>query len=250
MNTGPIKPVSGRLATASAAKSGSTVTAVVDGTEVTVQVARDLAVASGDVLMLNLYGSQWIAVGRLFTAAPADTTPSNGVVPPPRPTTTTGRAVISPVETRSYRSGDWRTDNDDVYQGQFGGQGNHTGCAFYGTKPRSLSGATVTSASIRVRRPDAGGANAAQATTLRLVTQSRRPGGAPTLTSSTLGPSLRRGATDNSFDIPTAWAQAMVDGTAGGLAVFDSGGSPYVILAGRGRWSAAFTMTINWRRTS
>ncbi|MEE3918179.1 hypothetical protein V2I01_04775 [Micromonospora sp. BRA006-A] len=40
----------------------------------------------------------------------------------------------------------------------------------------------------------------------------------------------------------------MVDGTAGGLAVYDSSGSPYVRFAGRGSWSPAFTLAISWRR--
>jgi hypothetical protein len=245
--SGRTKPIT-RLATATAAKSGSTCTAIIDGTVVTVQCARDLTVASGDVLMLILFDAQWFAVGRAFTAAPVDTAPDNTPPPPPKPTTVIGTTVIAPVETRSYRSGKWRTDNDDVYQGQYGGNGNHTGCAFYGNKPRSLAGATVTRAVIRVRRPDAGGANAAQPTTLRQVTQKTRPGGAPTLTGSTSGPSLRRGQTTNSFAIPTSWGQAFVDGTAGGLAVYEADGSPYVILAGRGRWSAAFTLTLNWTR--
>lgn len=245
-----IKPDAIRLATATATKSGSTVTVTADGIEVTVQVARDLTVASGDVLILLMYQSQWIAVGRMYTAAPADTSGTNTPAPSPKPTVVTGTTVIAPSETRSYRSGGWRTDNDDVYQGQYAGNGNHTGCVFYGTKPRSLSGVTVTGATIRVLRPDAGGAYAAQATTMRLVTQATRPAGAPTLTSSTSGPSLRRGGRNDAFAVPTAWAQSIVDGTAGGIGFFTSSGSPYVIFAGRGRWSPAFTMTISWKRVT
>jgi hypothetical protein len=235
------------LATATAAKSGSTVTANVNGTVTTVQVARDLTVASGDVLLVDRVGSEWFAVARVFPASV--TTPIENDPPPdPKPAVVTGTTSISPVETRSYRSGSWRRDNDKVYQGQYGGNGNHTGAVFYGAKPRSLAGATVLSASIRVRRPNEGGANAPQATTMRLMTNATRPGGAPTLTSSTSGPSLRRGTTDASFNIPVSWAQAMVDGTAGGLAFFESDGSPYVILAGRGDYGPAFTMTIRWSR--
>lgn len=244
-----IKPGT-RMVTATSAKTGSTCTAIVDGISTTVQCARDLTVASGDVLLLILFGSQWFAVGRAYSAAPVDTTPDNAPPPAPKPSAVTGKLVVVPVETRSYRSGDWRDDTDDVYQGQYGGNGNHTGCVFYGTKPRSLAGATVTGATIKVRRPDAGGTNAAQTVTMREMTQRTRPSGAPTLGSSTSGPSLRRGQTTNSFAIPTSWAQDFVDGTAGGLAFFASGGSPYVILAGRGRWSAAFTLTISWKRTT
>lgn len=239
--------MSALLATATAAKSGTTVTATVNGTETTVQVARDLAVAAGDVVIVERIGAEWFAIGRAFSAAPAATNPE--APPEPRPPVTTGTLVVSPVETRSYRASfGWRTDNADVYQGQYGGWGVHTGCAFYGGKPRSLAGATVTDARIRVRRLTAG-AYAAQATTLRLVTQATRPGGAPTLTSSTAGPSLAVGATNNSFAVPDAWVQAMVAGTAGGLAIYDADGSPYVRLAGRGSWSPAFTLTISWRRS-
>lgn len=234
--------------TATSTVTGSVASFNIQGTTVTVQVARGLTIAVGDVCLIVKVGAQWFVTARLFAAAPVD--PGSDDPPPPKPTTVTGKLVVVPVETRSYRNGSWRTDNDDVYQGQFGGNGNHTGCAFYGGKPKSLAGSTVTAASIKVRRKNAGGITAAQSTTLRLVTQTKRPAGAPTLTSSTSGPHLRWGASDNSFDIPTSWAQAMVDGTSGGLAVFDSLGSPYVIFDGRSAYSAAFTMTISWSRTS
>lgn len=241
--------MSGILATATTSKSvASTVTATVNGVETLVQVARDLTVAAGDVLLVVRVGAQWFAVARYFPAAIVDL-PSNDRPPDPKPVVTTGSLVVSPVETRSYRpTYGWRTDTTDVYQGQYGGWGNHTGCAFYGAKPRSLAGATVTSATVKVRRPGGTGSTyAAVGTTMRLMTQATRPGGAPTLTSSTAGPSIKAGA-DTTFTIPDSWAQAMVDGTAGGIAFFDSDGSPYIIFAGRGSWSPAFTLTINWRR--
>jgi hypothetical protein len=232
------------IAVAQGAKAGSTVTATVNGTDTTVQVARDLTVAAGDPLMVTKIGAQWFAVGRLFAAAPA--APSNDTAPTPKPGTVVGSLVVAPVETRSFRSGAWRTDKTSVMQGSYG-SGNHTGCAFYGSAARSLAGATVTSATIAVRRLT-GGFFAAQTTTMRLVTEATRPSGAPTLGSSTTGPSLAVGATTNAFTIPTSWAQSMVDGTAGGLGFFDADGSPYVIFAGLGDWSPAFTMTINWTR--
>ncbi|WP_420124385.1 hypothetical protein [Nakamurella sp.] len=240
--------MSSLVATATAAKSGSTVTASVNGTVVTMEVTRDQAVAAGDVLLVTRVGAFWFVIGRLYAAAPPPPDIPDNVIPPdPKPPTTTGSLVVSPVETRSYRSSGWRTDNTDVYQGQYGGWGNHTGAVFYGSKPRSLAGATVTAASIRVKRLSAG-TYAPQSTTMRLVTQATRPGGAPTLTSSTAGPSLAVGASTSSFAVPTAWAQAMVDGTAGGIAFYDSSGSPYVRFAGRSSWSPAFTLTISWRR--
>lgn len=234
------------LATATTVKTNGICSAIVNDVVTEIQVARDLTVAVGDVLILQRIGSQWFAIGRAYTAAPLPT--DNETAPPPKPVTTSGTLVVAPVETRSYRSGGWRTDNTNVYQGAYGSGGNHTGAVFYGRKPRSLSGATVTSARIRVRRSSGGGIIAPQSTTMRLVTQSTRPGGAPTLTSSTAGPSLARGAS-TTFAVPDAWAQAMVDGTAGGIGFFDAEGSPYVIFDGRGSWSPAFTLTINWTRS-
>lgn len=237
--------MSALLATATAAKSGSTVVATVNGVSTTVQVARDLTVAAGDVLVVERIGTQWFALARAFAAAPV--APDNAPAPDPKPTVTRGSLVVSPVFTGSYRSSGWRTDRLDVLQGQYGGNQNHTGCAFYGTKPRSLAGATVTDAKIRVRRRS-GGVYAAQTSTLWLVTQATKPAGAPTRTSSTTGPSLAVNATNNAFDIPNSWVQAMVDGTAGGLAVFDSGASPYIVFAGKASWSPAWTLTITWQR--
>jgi len=243
--------MSALLATAIEAKTGSTVQATVNDTTVTVEVARDLTVAAGDVLLVQRVGSQWFATSRHFAAA---TTPPETVepAPPPKPATVSGRLVVAPVETRSYRptgpGPDWRTDEDAVWQGEYGGYGNNTGCVFYGTKPRSLAGATITSAIIVARRLK-GGVYAAQATTMRLMTNAVRPAGAPTLqVASTSGPSLPVGGTTYAFFIANSWAQAMVDGTAGGLAFFVSGGSPYVKFAGRGAWSPAFTLTMNWTR--
>lgn len=228
------------------AKTGDTISVWINGATVTVRCARDIIPAQNDVLLINRAGMWWTAVARLGTAAvPPSTT--NGTAPDPKPATTSGTATFGPVETRSYRTLGWRFDTDDIYQGQYGGNGNHTGCAFYGSGPRSLAGATVTNAAIQVRRHNGGGITAAQPTTLWLVTQATRPAGAPTLGASTPGPSLAWGAS-TWFAVPVAWAQAIVNGTAGGLAIFTGSGSPYVILDGRGSYGPSFTMTINWSR--
>lgn len=236
------------IGSATGAASSGLVTMTINGVDTVVQAARGVTYAAGDRVAVVRIGAVWVAVCLLGTAAPAALPDPNPVTPPPKPTTVSGSKTFTPVETRSRQGSKWRTDNDDVYQGQYGGNGNHTGCAFYGSGPRSLAGATVTSAYLKVKRKNGGGITAAQTTTLRLVTEKTRPSGAPTLTSSTTGPSLKWGASAT-FAIPTAWAQAMVDGTAGGLAIFDSDGSPYVILDGRGAYSASLSLTINYTRT-
>jgi hypothetical protein len=237
---------SSRIATAAGAKSGSLVPVLINGVTVQVQCARDITPAAGDVLTLSRFGGLWVATGRMFPAA-VSLGSSGSVGPDPNGDGAAGSLVVPPVETRSYRSTGWRFDTTQTIQGEYAGNGNHTGCAFYGSGPRSLVGATVTSATIAVRR-GGGGAFAASSTTLWLVTQATRPGGAPTRTSSTAGPSLKVDAQNLAFAVPVAWVQAMVDGTAGGLAVYNAGASPYVRLDGIHEWGPAWTLTINWSR--
>lgn len=234
------------LGVAKANKSGNTVLATINGHDVTVQVARDLSVSTGDPIMVNRVGAQWVAFSRLATGAVSEL-PVNPVLPNPSPSIRSGTLVVAPVETRTYGPAGWREDTADLFQGEYGGQGPFTGAAFYGDLPTSLAGATVTGATLHVRR-ERGGQVAVLAPTLRLVTEDARPAGAPTLTSSATGPSLAPGQITQDFTITTSWAQGMVDGTAGGLAVNAASGTPYLRFAGRGAWSPAWTLTINWTR--
>ncbi len=233
-------------AIATSAKTGSTATADIGGTNVTVEVARDVSVSSGDALILSRSNGTFYVVGRAGIAAPAALPDSPPPVPPPKQTQR-GQLVISPVETRSYRNGAWRLDTDEIVQGAYGALGNSTGVAFYGDKPRSLEGAIITGVQLQVRRADRGGGNASTDTTAWLVTESARPAGAPTLSASTAGPSIRRGYTA-SVALPASMGQALVDGTAGGIAVYAASGTPFVVFAGQGEWSPSFTVILSWER--
>lgn len=235
-------------ATATTIASGGLVSASVLGVTTTIQVVRGLSVAVGDIVLVEQIGQEWWAVA-LATANTPSAPPAPPPAAPPSKPPTIGRSVFAPVETRSYRSSvfvGWRSDTTSVYQGQYGGAGLHTGCAFYGSGPRSLKGATVTSASVQVRRLS-GGTYAAQSTTMWLLAQATRPAGAPTRGATASGPRLAVGST-GTFGLPVFWVQSMVDGTNGGIGFFVSGGSPYVRFAGKGDWSPAFSLTINWRR--
>jgi len=225
----------------------------VNGTVVGCRALRDLTVAVGDIVLCGRLNNQVVVIGRLFQAAPGEAPPEEVTPPPkPQPDTVTGTTVFAPKETRSYRNTGyvgWRTDNDDVYQGEYGSNGRHIGCVFYNGAPRSLDGATVTSASIRARR-GSGGDYAKRGTTLRMITNKTKPSGAPTFYTGTdaPGPNLAVNTTDSSISIPAAFAQALVDGTAGGLAIYESDGSPYVKLEGRADYSSSFTLSIKWKR--
>jgi hypothetical protein len=236
--------VGATVGTATTVKTGSVASFNVQGAIVQLEVARDLTIAVGDVCLIQRTGSQWMALQRLYTAAPAD--PGNPTLPNPQPASVEGQQIVPAVETRSYRAG-WVTAHDDVLQGDFAGAGNYTGCAFYGSTARALEGATITAATMLVRRKGSGGLAGAQTATLRLVTESTRPSGAPTLTSSATGPSLALGE-QAAFAIPTSWIDELADGTAGGIAIYDADGDPYMAFDGRGALPSAWTLTIAWTR--
>ena len=233
------------LGTATTVKSSGVATFTINGADVAVQVARDLTIGVGDVCLIQRFGAQWFAVQRFYTAAPAAV--DNAGVPAPLPPLVSGTLLCTPATTGSYRSAGWRADTDDIVQGQTGGSGVNTGCAFYGTTPASVTGATVISAQVLIRRPERGGVPAGLPLTLWLVTETSQPAGAPTLTLSTAGPTLAWGE-QTYWPVPTSWAQAMVDGTAGGLAVYEADGDPYVLLSGRSDFLPAFALSIDWSR--
>lgn len=245
--------------------SGGACLVTVGGITVTARVATTLTIAAGNILLLARLGSTYYVTAVVpaaptstpATPPPPDTPPPNtGDTPPaPKPVTRTGTLTCVPVSTACYRDGSWRSDGDpvnsfDSYQGRYGGSsfGRNTGCAFYGSKPHTLSGATVTKATVKLKRLSAGDYSA-RSVTLRLVSQSTRPSGAPTLNETTSGPALKIGDS-TTFTIPDSWGQAIVDGTRGGIAINVSSDDPYLHLAGRGSWSAAWTLSISWRRTS
>jgi hypothetical protein len=238
----------------------------VNGVLITARAVSGLSgVSSGTPLLIQRVGSTWWAMAAAPAAPaapPTNSTPPTGgggdSAPPPKPVVTTGSLVVAPVATSTYRDGSWRTDigsstSADTYQGRYSGSsfGTNVGVAFYGSKPHTLSGATCTGATVRLRRLSSGDYGL-RAPTLRLVSQTTRPGGAPTLNESTSGPSLgvqgQVSPSESTFSLPTSWGQALADGTRGGLAISISGDSPYIRLAGRGSWSAAWTLTIYWRR--
>ncbi|MFJ4365056.1 hypothetical protein ACIP4S_12985 [Streptomyces chartreusis] len=241
----------------------------ISGIRVTVRVVPGLTVAAKQNLLIVRKGSTYWAIA-ILTAAPAvpptppsgeDPPPSSGdPAPAPKPVVTTGKLVCSPIATSTWRDGKWRTDigsstSADTYQGRYGGSGfgRNSGFAFYGSKPRSLSGATITKATVRLRRLTSGDYGR-RSPTMRLVSQSTRPSSFPTLNESLTGPSLgvagQVSPSEATFTLPDSWGQAMVDGTRGGLAITVASDSPYIRLAGRGSWSAAWTLTLYWRRSS
>lgn len=226
--------------------SSGTASVTVGDVTVTAYTARGLTLAVGDPVLIVRSGSRYYVTSLLRASAPASPELPDPA-PVPNPPAVAGVLVVSPTTTATYRDSAWLTGEDATYQGSYGAFGLNTGVAFYGTKPRSLTGATVLGATLAVRRM-AGGTYTTQTSTLWLITESAQPVGAPTRTSSTTGPALNVSETDVDFTIPTAWAQAIVDGTSGALAIYDADGDPYMKLAGRQAWASAWTLRITWSR--
>lgn len=232
------------------AKVGSTVQVNVNGTLRVVQVSRDLSVAIGDVLLLHRSGGNWYASVKLYSAATSGEPPMQLPDMDPNVSPPQGSLTVLPVYASTYQTAlaAWRADEQIIVQGiGTAAYGNQEGAAFYGDKPRSLAGATVTAARLEtIFRTN--GPSGSTGCTLWLVTESTRPAGAPTRTLSTAGPNTDLFEGPVSFTIPTAWAQSIVDGTAGGIGVADADGSPYCVFSGRGARSTAFSLVIDWRR--
>jgi hypothetical protein len=236
---------------------GTIITAAVSGVavvdigtaQISVNVLRGLTPAVGDVVLVARRGSSRWLIGILGTAAPAAPVEVNDAPPPPVPVVQTGTSVFKPTSTGSYRSGKWRTDTDNVIQGYwaYSTQAENKGAAFYGRGPNSLSGATCTKVTVKLRRVKAG-EYGGRRPTLRLISTSTRSG-SPSFGSSTTGPSMAVD-TSTTFTLPTSWGQALIDGTAGGIGIDAGGRDPYIVLNGRSSWSSAFVLSISWKRTT
>jgi len=230
----------------------STVSVKIMGTVITCRALRGITTAAGDIVAGVRVGGEILILGRMHASAPS-TPESSGYPPPPEGFSRTGQITFFPVETRSYHTGPgadgWRFDTDDLLQSEWGGD-LFDGVAFYGSAPRSLAGAVVTLARLRMKRVPGGDASARKPEIYRYA-ENTRPSGAPTRTgSATLGPNLSVNETDT-FTLPNALAQDLVDGLAGGLGIWVSDDTqPHVRLAGRAKYSSSMALTIDWTRIS
>lgn len=241
-------------------------------TQFTVRVVAGLTVAVGDLLLVVRHGSTRWAISKVAAAPavppasppPPETPPApppppppdinpQPTLPPPKPVVTTGSLICPAIQTATFRNGAWRSDGNpvnsfDLFQGRFASSafGVNTGCAFYGSKPRTLAGATITKATVRLWRLRAGSFAPTQCS-LRLLTESTRPAGVATVNESIFGPALAVGD-QSTFTLPASWGQSIVDGSRGGIGIFVNADSPYMQFAGRGTWSVAFSLTLYWRR--
>jgi hypothetical protein len=224
------------------------------GSSVKCRVGRAVTIAAGDIVIAFRIGHELVVLERLHAAAPGS--PSDPDTPPPTAweSVQTGTTLIAPVETRSYRNGTgWLTSTQDLLQGQWSGSSHH-GCAFYGTKFKGLLGATVLSATLKVRRDAGSSWTVDQPATLKRIEETRltttmvRDKTAPTYLSGTKSiPRLSAGQA-LTFDLGATWGQSLANGGVGGLSVHTTSAEPKARFDGRNNWGQAFVLTIIWQR--
>ena len=238
------------------ASASKTVSVRFLGTTITCRIGRGVTVASGDIVLVVRSGHELMVLERFHAAAPSgESDDLNDYPPNPWDSVQSGSSVIHPIKTRTYREGaGWRTDTDDLFHGKWGSY-NSAGCAFYGDKPKSLQGAEVLSAKIKVKR-DAGSdwAPRSEEVTLKRITQTNLTRamvhddtGPDYVAGTTTGPRLDP-SESKTFTIPTSWGQSIIDGAAGGLAINSNTEHPKARLDGRGSWGPSFTLLLTWRR--
>jgi hypothetical protein len=139
--------------------------------------------------------------------------------------------TLTPSVTDTYRGG-WRSDTNNLYQGDWTGRGINTGFAGFGAKIVGLRADTTRSRIVRVQaRRLSGGVYAAVTPTWWTTSQGSKPAGNVTRLNADAGTSLTIGETD-SFDLAATLRDQLLVGTARGLAIFVSGTSPYCQIEG------------------
>ncbi len=158
--------------------------------------------------------------GQVF--ASGVTTDYGTAIAPVTPDSTT---IQYATTTRTYRGG-WRTDTNDVVQGAYSDTGYssslawNTGCMWFANLRNVLSGATIKSATITFHRKPGNGAFAAKSVQLCAISLTG-PSGVPSIPYNvgvigTIGRDEQQ-----TFAIPIAVVQGLVNGTYGGLCLYE-----------------------------
>jgi len=179
--------------------------------------------------------------GQIFGTATVDF----GSAAPPAPTILT--KTYSAASTASWRSSGWRTDNDRVYQGSWG-YGNHKGLIFFNDSTindikSAFSGYTITSVKLYIRRAPSHGVYSAQNVRFYTHNYSSRPSGEPTLGTDYGNLIALSCGQEDIVNIPASFVTAIMNNQARGLAIYQSSGSPYVILLGKSEYDIRLEIT-------
>lgn len=220
------------------AVGGTTVTVDIGGTATTCAYSLHYSPTVGDTVELGWWVNPPYVLGKRSFAP---STPSAPAPPAAPPTQQAGQSAFVAIESRSFRDGGWRTDTDDVVQGdtaEYPGHAN-SGAWFYGTAPMSLAGKTVT----RCRIYLAGRSSEVATPTVHLYrhTSTSRPSGD---VSRVEGPSdhARDDKASGYVDLPVDWGQDIVN-SGGGIGIT---GESYTRLWGLGGHGQSGQLVIDW----
>jgi hypothetical protein len=193
-------------------------------------------VTSGCQVLLAHQGGRLWAVALVGAKGTKPATGTDGDAPPLPPEMVGGwggESTLTPSWSGTWRGGAWRTDTQNVMQGDPGG-GACTGAAFW---PASAWGA-LRWADLSLTRL-AGGTSAQAPLTMALLAG---PAGDvwPAVLATADGPTLTVGDTA-AWDIPDTWMPPLTSGEAGGIGIV--GTAPAIIDGAR------MDLHIGWERT-
>lgn len=204
------------------------------------------SLSAGDVLRLRAQHSQGAALSTeptffrpLLSVAYLGWSAGGSYAAPVAPATTTRTDTFYPIASASWRDvyGGWRTDNDDVYQGAYGGAGTHRGYYFYDHAAirAKLAGRVIDTAEVWAYRLTGSGDGGAEPLHLWAHNHDRAVEGTTGTPSlgvdyAVLG-SLAPGTSDWMAEHPNLGV-ALRDNTAKGICFYD-GTANYLKLAGR-----------------
>lgn len=162
-------------------------------------------------------------------------TNAGGTVPPDPPDTT--ETVTKYYDASS--SGAWRENyggewNKNVpYQGEYNGWGRYRGLWFHGSQLSHLSGKTIKSMKIKVKRDSKGGRSGGVNVVFRTHNYTSKPSGTPSYSSSSVTSSFSWGQ-EKWVDV-TSLKSAFQNGSAKGFAIYTSStsNSDYAIFTGK-----------------
>lgn len=169
-----------------------------------------------------------------------------------------GTATAAATWSATARSGSWRADGNTapryVMQGHWtsGSTADNSGFWGYG-RGLAVAGATAAGlGTIRLTRDSATGMSTAANIYLTLHGAHDKPGSPPALISGpVLVGTLRHGqVSDPPFALPSGWAQALLDGTAGGVGLSYAGTAHYAALAGPSVDPSAALISLPYTRAS
>jgi phage minor structural protein len=154
-----------------------------------------------------------------------------GLATPPAPTVQTYTTTWTSNGSASWRPSGWRTDNNYVYQGDYG-FGNHKGLWFFddANMRTTLTGATIKSVRLYATRNSSGGSSSSLQVSIRTHNYDTQPSGEPAVGSIYNYAGFKWGE-GKWVTVSNTIGDMLRDNTAKGISIHEVDGSPYMIFA-------------------